>query len=268
MSDAESVAALRAELNRVYDRIERHSDNTLNVMQYIILLFGAALLAAQRAPEVLVAVPLFWTVWLLHSVIVDFNTIKFSAYAQHLEGELTLLLGRPVAFWESRIAVRRNARPFIFNVNYAYWALLNGSSWMGGIAALMYTQHFVLATCLGCLWILLWGPAINHYRVRDHIIRRLREDMAKGATPSPGTDLPLNSLSHQVPALAISAVGITCSVTLTLLTDGTITTIATTLLLCWLIPSLLYLELASTTRIVIVSSSVLKRVKNEFLNIR
>lgn len=201
-----SIDTLTRELQRLYTKLEKNDEGTLSIIQFIVLVFGASIVAADRIPEAVVAVPVFWTVWLMQSRVVDFNTLKLSLYTANIEQQLNSLLQRPYFFWESRMTQRGNQRPMIFNINYAYWAVLNGSAWIAAIAVLVYRNHTFWASALSCAWALLWGAAIRDYRSREQVTEQLRNQLKSGAAD---IDQPIrlktDSLRTFIIALALTA---------------------------------------------------------------
>jgi hypothetical protein len=219
---------LEPELRRVYERIEANNENTSNVVQYIILVFGVVLVAASQRPAAFAFVPIFWTVWMLHSRVIDFNTLKLSLYGAQLERRLNSCLPEPVFYWESRFTQRGNEHPFIFNLNFGYWGALNGAAWVGGIAVLIYDGLNVWSTMLTCLWVALWAPFLRDVRARDEVMAALKDELAKGAAASTRPiAVPSDSVEAHLPLLAGSAVVIALSGAISVWTDDPWTTRAT-----------------------------------------
>jgi hypothetical protein len=146
---------------------------------------------------------------MLHSRIIDFNTLKLSMYAAELERKLNRALGEPVFFWESRYTQRGNVRPIMFDLNFGYWGLLNAASWVGGIIVLIYEELYVASTALACLWVLLWGPFIRDVISRDAVMSALRHEMAKSPRrkPTPIT-VPSDSIATHIPVLLLALVAV------------------------------------------------------------
>lgn len=163
-------AALLAELHRVYGRMTHNDENTTLVIQFIVLVFGAGVVAANVVPEAIVAVPIFWTVWLMHSVVVDVNTLKYSVVAADLEQKANTLLAVPVFCWETSMAERGHKRPLIFNANYVYWGVLNGAGWT--LAIVIYVQEglWYVAIGLAVTWALTWSACIYTSLRREHML--------------------------------------------------------------------------------------------------
>ena len=89
----EKTKMVVSELQRLYDRMDQTNDSTTTVIQFIVLVFGAAALSADKFPAAIVAMPIFWTVWLLYAVLTDHNTLKYAAVAAHLERVVNSRLG-------------------------------------------------------------------------------------------------------------------------------------------------------------------------------
>jgi hypothetical protein len=216
---------LLLELQRVYEHLERNNEGALRVIQFIILAFGAALIAAAEVPEAFVAVPIFWTVWLLYSRLVNFNTLKLALYARYLEKQVNAALKSPVFFWESRATQRGNVRPFIFDLNYAYWAVLSAASWTGGVAVLLVHDRYVWAVVLASGGIVLMATAIRDYRQRESVIDRLRMEIDQGPRAADRPVVVATDTSHLLfPVAPVIIAIMSGAIAISITTDDPMTT--------------------------------------------
>lgn len=185
--DAEVTKIMVAELQRLYGRIEGTNDSTTSVIQFIVLVFGAAFLAATKYSEAIVAMPIFWTVWMLYALMTDYNTLKYSVVATHLEGLINDRLAMPVFAWESKMAERTNKRPLLFWANYILWAVLNASAWVIGIVVTFGNGYDNFGYLLVALWAAAWGVGIFTTIVRrSYYLGTFRDALTSGASLTTG----------------------------------------------------------------------------------
>ena len=91
------LAIVAQELTSTETRLEELNRRSLNIIQYSVLLVGVTIIAADKHTEALVALPVFWNIWLLYAINVDHDTAKKVAYVEHLEtyaNEVLHSLGR------------------------------------------------------------------------------------------------------------------------------------------------------------------------------
>lgn len=156
-----------AELHRAYDRIETMNDSGTTVAQYVLVIFGAVLVVAEKQHWAVVALPIFWSVWLLYVQMVDFNTLKFALVARRLETEANRIVGQTVFAWENVMASREAKKPIIYYVNYVYWALLNFGSYL--------VAGYIVYNFYGIGWsILLFvsGLVVSGLSIFNTVVRR------------------------------------------------------------------------------------------------
>jgi hypothetical protein len=247
------LRAMLAELQRVYEHLERNNESPRTVIQFMILAFGAALIAAAEVPEALVAVPIFWTIWLLYSRLVDFNTLKLSLYAQYLENELNEALGKPVFFWESRVTQRGNVRPFITVINFGYWAALALVSWIAGVAVLLDQDHYVWVVAFAAAGAVLMATAIRDYQQREMVKDRLHYEIDQGPD---AIDRPVvvqtDTLWLLAPALPIIVVALGGAVAISEMTSEPLAT--------WLIGAVIVVVTSSVGTLIVFRSSTVPAV--------
>lgn len=141
------VKALGDELSRVYERLR--SPSTTSVGQYTAIVLASGLLAAARYPEAFVVVPVFWTAWMLHALVLDLDSVKLAVYARWLERQANRELGRQVFVWESDLADRgRVNRPIAYPASVCWWALMNIAAWTIAIVIFLKAERTLLAAVL------------------------------------------------------------------------------------------------------------------------
>ncbi len=130
-------AALVSELQRLYGRLTPTvTGNNMNTVTALAVAAGA--LAATQAPLAFVAIPIFWSAWLLHALMLDLETLKYGAHARWLEKRAQKLLGVDIFISESRLTLRsQRKRPPVFYASFIYTTLLNLGSWIGAVAILL-----------------------------------------------------------------------------------------------------------------------------------
>jgi hypothetical protein len=180
--DAREVAG--EELSRIRDRLSSSAASTAVVIQFIIVIFAGAIIAAAKYPAAIVILPLFWSVWLLHSLMSDRDTIKFAAYARVLEKKINDSLGVELLVWENRLTERTNSRPLIFQASYVYWALLNLASWVLAIGVLVHKGMWPWAIVLGLLGATVWIVVLVTVKTRDDYAQRQEEILSALEPPS------------------------------------------------------------------------------------
>lgn len=134
LSEAAREIALEA-LKFHHDRQAAGSDSVTTIGQNIFILIGAGLIAATQVREALVFIPLFWSAWMLHSLQRSRDSIKHQVYARALEDLINSSLERRVHLW-NRALTTEALTPPITVANYAYWLILNLSSWVIGVVVL------------------------------------------------------------------------------------------------------------------------------------
>lgn len=179
--DAREVAG--EELRRIRDQLSNSVTSTVAVLQFIIIIFAGTIVAAAKYPVAIVVLPLFWSVWLLHSLMTDRDTIKLAAYARTLEKKINTSLRVELLVWENRLAARTNRRPLIFQASYVYWALLNLASWALAIGVLVHQGMWPWAIVLGLLGATLWLIVLVTIKTRDDYAQR-QEEILSALEPS------------------------------------------------------------------------------------
>lgn len=79
------LTAIIHELASVETRLNDFNRRPFQIIQFGLLLVGAATLATQLYVEILATVPIFWNVWLLYVFALDRFTMQHVIYAEHLE---------------------------------------------------------------------------------------------------------------------------------------------------------------------------------------
>jgi hypothetical protein len=163
------------ELSRIRDRLSGSAASTAVVIQFIIIIFAGTIVAAAKYPAAIVILPLFWSVWLLHALMTDRDTIKLAAYARALEKKINCSLNAEVLVWENRLTERTNSRQLIFQASYVYWALLNLASWVLAIGVLVHKGMWQWAIVLGLFGVTVWAVVLVTVKTRDDYARRQEE---------------------------------------------------------------------------------------------
>jgi hypothetical protein len=110
------------------------------------VIFAGGVVAAEKYRPAFVAVPAFWSVWMLQALMADLDSVKFAVYARWLEQQVNEALGVTVFGWEGRMADRANfRRPLVFQVSYVSWVLLNSGAWGAAVWILFDQKHEVWA---------------------------------------------------------------------------------------------------------------------------
>lgn len=149
------------ELKFHHDRIASGSDSVTQIAQYNFVLFGAALIAASKVPEVFGIIPLFWGAWLLHTIQRVHDSIKHEVYARFLEERINLALGENLLLWNVALTSKKSSS--VGFSNYFYWMALDVASWITTIVILVRQEH-LLATLGFCLaWLTIYGFAIRGF---------------------------------------------------------------------------------------------------------
>jgi hypothetical protein len=163
------------ELGRIRDRLSSGVASTAVVIQFIIVIFAGAIIAAAKYPAAIVVLPLFWSVWLLQSLMTDRDSIRVAVYARALEKKINSSLGVELLVWENHLAVQENRQPMIFRASYVYWALLNLASWALAIGVLVHIRMWPWAIVLGSLGVTIWLVVLVTVKTRDDYARRQEE---------------------------------------------------------------------------------------------
>jgi hypothetical protein len=172
-NDVREVAG--AELSRIRDRLSSSAASTAVVIQFIIIIFAGTIVAAAKYPAAIVILPLFWSVWMLHALMTDRDTIKLAAYARALEKKINRSLSVDVLVWENHLTERTNHRPLIFQASYVYWALLNLASWALAIGVLVHKGMWQWAIVLGSFGATVWVVVLVTVKTRNDYARRQEE---------------------------------------------------------------------------------------------
>jgi hypothetical protein len=171
------------ELGRVRDRLSASATSTAVVIQFIIVLFAGAIIAAAKYPAAIVVLPLFWSVWLLHALMTDRDTIKVAAYGRALERKINSSLGVELLVWENHLAVQKNRQPIVFRASYVYWALLNLASWALAIGVLIHIGMWPWAIVLGLVGAAIWLVVLVTVKTRDDYAQRQEEILSALESP-------------------------------------------------------------------------------------
>jgi hypothetical protein len=96
------------EIERLEKRLFDLNSRAMNVIQFIVLVFGAVGLAAIRYPVVGCSIAVFWGAWFLYAAQIDRDTMKWDVIARLLERRAnSLLLARgvpPLFVYRDRLA--------------------------------------------------------------------------------------------------------------------------------------------------------------------
>jgi len=161
------LRSVQLELERTYKRIDAHNDNTLSVIQYMILVFGGGIAATLKYPQAFAAVPVFWSVWFLHAMLLDYNTLRLSARAVVLESAANKLLKQDVYAWEGSLTKRTVFKAPIYHANYILWMTINATAWIVAVVFLANSHTPWLIAPLGILWVAVYGTAAYTWRHRS-----------------------------------------------------------------------------------------------------
>jgi hypothetical protein len=171
-------ASIQTELSRLYGLIE--TDTTTSILQYMALVLTAGVLAAKERSDLFIAVPVAWSVWLLHGVVLDINTMKYSAIARHLEKMVP-----DIFLYESHLAHRANVskRPPIMWVFYAYLFVMNTAAW--GVASYFIWEDDPrwLLYIVGGIYACVWGFAGYSMLRRSHYMQEFEAAIKNAPTP-------------------------------------------------------------------------------------
>jgi len=176
------------ELKYVRERLGSSSDLTMSIVQFIILLFAGAIVAAVKDVAVLAAVPIFWSVWLLLALVRDRDTVKYAAYAVELEDLINRRLGYRLLAWESAMADRGDRRVLIYEASYILWGVMDLASWVLGVAALVHVGQMgwavVLLCCGSAIWVVvLWTVVTRKRDVEEAGCRLVRFKFGSAIEP-------------------------------------------------------------------------------------
>lgn len=173
-------AALVAELQRLYARLSLGATGgMMNAVTSIAV--GAGVIAATQVPESFVAVPLFWTAWLLHAQILDLEALKDGEHARWLEALARNAFGVEIFVSESRLTRRAaRGRPLVFYASFLYTALLNAGSWIAAVVILVHQGRTLSAVVVALVGVLLnsvvaWTSVRRSHYANDYA-GRLRDE--------------------------------------------------------------------------------------------
>lgn len=128
------------ELQRLYGRLTPTATAS-NMNAVTTVAVGASALTATQAPLAFIAIPIFWSAWLLHALMLDLETLKDGERARWLEKEARKYLAINIFVSESRLVRRsQRRRPLVFYASFTYTALLNLGSWVSAIVILIYHE--------------------------------------------------------------------------------------------------------------------------------
>lgn len=128
----------------------------MTIIQFIIVIFAAGVLAADKEPAAIVSVPVFWSVWMLHAIMTDYDTLKYAALAKSLEKRLNASASVDIFRWESELAVRDHGRPLIFQFSYLYWGFINVASWVMAVEVLRRSYPWVWSVVVAIVGAIVW----------------------------------------------------------------------------------------------------------------
>ena len=188
VGDAEK-AAIVSEIQRLYARLTPSATGvTMNAVSSIAI--GAGAIAATRVPEAFITIPIFWTAWLFHSLILDLEALKDSSHLRWLEAIGNQILDVPIFVSETALT-RRNqrARPAVFYASFCYTTLLTFGSWIAAIWIFVERGHRWWAVAIAVLAAAVvsvagWTAARRPIYSRDYD-SRLPPPEPGGAPPQP-----------------------------------------------------------------------------------
>jgi hypothetical protein len=165
------IGHLKDEHSRAMASLETRNMNSSQVVQFLIIIFGAGALAAAKFPVAFCSVPIFWSGWLLQMVSMDQDSLKLAAYARWLEARLNERLKdagqRPVYEFEQKLAKRHGPRQPTHVALYVYGMTINVVSWIIGAVVLSRATSWPI----GALFILpgaaTWTVALRSVMSRD-----------------------------------------------------------------------------------------------------
>lgn len=158
-----------AELHRLYGRLSPSATGSAMTAVTSIAV-GAGAIAATQAPEAFIAVPVFWTAWLLHAQILDLEALKDGEHAKWLEELGREAFGVEIFVSESNLTRReQRRRPPVFYASFLYTVLLNVGSWIAAILILVHQDRTGWAYLSGAVATLVVGVvAWTSFRRSDY----------------------------------------------------------------------------------------------------
>ena len=201
-----TLTVIANELNSVESRLRDLNSRSVQIIQYSLLLVGAAVIAAQEFREVFVIIPVFWSVWLLYSLTADRDTVKNVVYAEHLEEcanqTLELLdvsredvLGKRV--FGFRLALRGHGsnvmcrdswkKSHIYNASQVCWAIIILASNVLAFAILAQRDwwYWIIALAVYQLFVGIAAYRTLGTRARDR--EEFRKDLKRAVEPTLGS---------------------------------------------------------------------------------
>lgn len=150
IGDAEK-AAIVSEVQRLYSRLTPSATSTtMNAASSIAI--GAGAIAATQVPEAFVIIPILWTTWLFHSLILDLEALKDSAHLRWLETIANQALDVRILVSETALTRRANRRrPLVFYASFSYTALLAVGTWVAATWILVERERPWWAAAAGIL---------------------------------------------------------------------------------------------------------------------
>lgn len=164
----EALKTIVGELHSVEGRMTQFNGRTLSIIQLILVLLGVGLFAANEVRELFVVVPLFWSVWMFYGLTVDRDTLKYEVYASHLEERANALLQEMAADESAQSTVFRYRTTLtslslsepIYLASYAYWTVLNITSWVIAVVILHREGYEAPAIVLAAVGVLVWAVVV------------------------------------------------------------------------------------------------------------
>ena len=174
-ADAERDALI-GELTRIYERLSTSGTTTTTAMGFIFVIFAGGLVAAEEIPEAFVVIPLFWSVWVLYILMIDRETIVYSAYAQYLEQRLESHFTSPIFLWEGRVLNRhQTSRPYLVSFTYAYWCLPGILVWVIAVMIFHHEHEPLYAILSAVMGTSVWTTALIAVIRRGHYSKTVRQ---------------------------------------------------------------------------------------------
>jgi len=183
-STPDTVSLLVGELTRVHERVFSSAASTATIIQFIIVIFVGGVVAAAEFRAAFAAVPVFWSVWMLHSLLTDRDTIKMAEYAKWLETEANQLAGRTIWRWETDLAARSHKRELIYNFSYVYWGAINLAAWAIGIYLTFDNEEAWMGWSLAVTGCGVWAVTAYTVATRSRFQANVRHEVAKQKNPA------------------------------------------------------------------------------------
>lgn len=178
-SQIDDLTVALEELKHVRERLASSADLTMSIVQFIILLFAGAIVAAVKDAAVLAAVPIFWSVWMLLALVRDRDTVKYAAYAVELEELINRRVGYRILGWESAMADRGGKRMLVYDASYVLWGIMDLASWVLGVAALVRVGQTGWAIVLLCCGAGIWLVVVWTLCTRGRDAKRAKERLTE-----------------------------------------------------------------------------------------